>query len=209
MAYSLSLLQCKFSNCGHLTQQGPEYRNRQTGPTIRAELTGDDTCCALGLTSAHLRRSCAMPQVGGCRPRSWRPIEAIRCAGIVRPRPPIAAFRRPSQSKRRVAHWNNRLCKVFRSNSKAAGSQPTALPSSPFVPFSWTASCGLSKLVVKQCGKLHLRPSARAVLPARLRNIPAPTKKESAKNLGQLFDHRTFVSGHPPFNYPRYNPINA
>ena len=32
------------------TRREREYRNRQTGPTIRAELKGDDTCSALGLT---------------------------------------------------------------------------------------------------------------------------------------------------------------
>ena len=44
----------------------------------------------------------------------------------------------------------------------SADTQPTALPCPPSVPFSRTASGGLSKPAVKQCGYLHRHPHLAA-----------------------------------------------
>jgi len=77
-----------------------------------------------------------------------------------------------------IARWNNCLCKVFPQTAKPPAALPTALPSSPpYVPFSWTASCGLSKLG-REVVRKPSHSSQRGQSFPRMRGTPQPRRSD-------------------------------
>jgi len=92
------------------------------------------------------------------------------------------------------------------SHSKQQSRRPCGTNGFAFVPY---VPCSRTASSVVETGSEAVRLSSPSSqrgepFPRVQRDVPAPTKEESAKNLGQLFDHRAFVSGRPTL-YPRYN----
>ena len=73
----------------------------------------------------------------------------------------------------RAAGPGSPLMPVFRDSKAASGTQPTALPSSPIVPFSWTAVVGCRAESEGLKSSLCPHPSV-----ARGGGTPSPTEKE-------------------------------